>query len=555
MKLRAPVIWQAVGFGVLWFFWLIVILFPGDYDAQIRVVPPRAVTLIAMSAALLAMSWASVRGVRERGLGTVMALAPLLLSLTCAMSFFGTRFLALPDYVFALSSTVFGISEGFCFMCFFDLLARLSLREARLVLIGSVTLGALLYLGTSLYAVTSVGFGAFETALALLLVPVFRIARKGSQGLVLPGKSQGASSPIRLSLVRITAIMAVFGMLAGAGMRGFAKDDLIWMSAVISTLSVLFLLLFGLYLNRRSRVSNILFFGQMSVVAATIGLLYYFLRPDDPSVPFVVFAIAYVVFFTVMSVRPGTDTAFLLAVAYVMIEKDYLDQQFLDRYAVGFDAGHLPEDATVQENFKDYVLGAYDGTPKTPEWASRICGAPTADIEWFAATMGKEHDVMFLHSYAAARCNGAENLGQLFLTIGLMGGHMGRSGNSTGCAYYYEAANAGPRLIRMPYPVDGYVPGTVDDVLCGPVQWKSIIEGSYDHMGGMYSVGGSFPKKERRDIDLKMIYSVLNNFTQSRMDINNAVQAHRKMEFVVAQDYKLSLSCQLADIVLPITTE
>jgi DNA-binding CsgD family transcriptional regulator len=45
-----------------------------------------------------------------------------------------------------------------------------------------------------------------------------------------------------------------------------------------------------------------LFFGQISVVAATIGLLYYFLRPDDPAIPFVVFAIAYVVFFTVMFV-------------------------------------------------------------------------------------------------------------------------------------------------------------------------------------------------------------------------------------------------------------
>ncbi|MDR0514164.1 MAG: molybdopterin-dependent oxidoreductase [Coriobacteriaceae bacterium] len=254
-------------------------------------------------------------------------------------------------------------------------------------------------------------------------------------------------------------------------------------------------------------------------------------------------------------VRPGTDTAFLLAVAFVMIEQGYIDQEFLDKYTVGFDAAHMPEDAVLEENFKDYVLGSYDGIQKDPAWASGICGTTIEDIEWFAQAMAKENNVMLLHSYAAARCNGAENLPQLFMTIGAMGGHMGRSGNATGCTYYYESANSGPRLVRMSYPVDGYVPGKVDDVLCGPVQWKSIVEGSYDYAGGMYSVGASFPPMERRSIDIKMIYSVLNNFTQSRMDINNAIKAHQKMEFVVAQDYKLSLSCQLADIVLPITTE
>jgi len=44
-------------------------------------------------------------------------------------------------------------------------------------------------------------------------------------------------------------------------------------------------------------------------------------------------------------VRPGTDAALLVAMAYVMVERNLKDQKFLDTYTVGY------------EDFKKYVLG------------------------------------------------------------------------------------------------------------------------------------------------------------------------------------------------------
>lgn len=256
-------------------------------------------------------------------------------------------------------------------------------------------------------------------------------------------------------------------------------------------------------------------------------------------------------------VRPGTDTAFLLAVAYCMIqqEDDLVDIDFLHTYCVGYDAESMPDDARLDENFRGYVLGEYDGQPKTPQWATEICGTPVEDIEWYAQTVGKAHDVMLLHSYAAARTNGSENLPQLFLTIGCMGGHIGRSGNATGGAYHYESGNAGPRLIKAGTPRSKYVMNPVDDVIPGPEVWKAIADGHYTRAGyasGMSST--ALVPAEERDIDVRLIVSTSNNFLQSKMNVNDGIRAHRRADFVLACDYKLSLSCQYADIVLPVST-
>lgn len=134
-------------------------------------------------------------------------------------------------------------------------------------------------------------------------------------------------------------------------------------------------------------------------------------------------------------VKPGGDTALLLGAAHSMLKLDeekggIIDWDFLHRYCVGFDAQSMPANATVNENFRGYLEGEYDGIIKDAAWASEICGTPVEDIEWFAEQMRKDRNVTLSHGYSGARCNGAEDLPQAYMTIACMGGHYGKPGNA-----------------------------------------------------------------------------------------------------------------------------
>lgn len=44
-----------------------------------------------------------------------------------------------------------------------------------------------------------------------------------------------------------------------------------------------------------------------------------------------------------IAVRPGTDAALIAGMIHVMLEENLQDQEFLDRYCLGFDESHMPE--------------------------------------------------------------------------------------------------------------------------------------------------------------------------------------------------------------------
>ena len=93
-----------------------------------------------------------------------------------------------------------------------------------------------------------------------------------------------------------------------------------------------------------------------------------------------------------MAPVPGTDVAIMLALAYVLATESLADRDFLDTYCTGYD------------RFERYLLGTDDGVPKSPQWASAICGLPADDADRAGATDGGGPHAS---SRSAGRCSGS----------------------------------------------------------------------------------------------------------------------------------------------------
>ncbi len=284
-----------------------------------------------------------------------------------------------------------------------------------------------------------------------------------------------------------------------------------------------------------------------------------------------------------IQVRPGTDTAFLLAVIYEMIRLDeeeggIIDWDFVNEKTVGFTPETMPEDATTDENYRDYILGKYDGVPKTPEWATEICGTPVEDITWYARLAGKSNNVIFFHSYAASRYLGVENLPQAFMTVSALGGHYGKPGNGSACLFTWDCGDSGYRIIQHKGSLDpvyaymdnlvGITPNPIapNDMIEGNSWWSSLDAGKYiSTTAGAYDAGSgeagirranvpTYHAAKEMDVNPRILFAANSNFLQTRVNLPTGIKVMRAADMCVSLEIKYSLTAQFADIILPVAT-
>lgn len=135
-------------------------------------------------------------------------------------------------------------------------------------------------------------------------------------------------------------------------------------------------------------------------------------------------------------IRPGTDAALVDAMAYTLISEDLVDQDFLDRYCVGYDEDTMPEGAPANASYKSYILGlGADSIPKTPEWASSITGIDGGKIAELARRIAEAKPCAIVQGLGPQRHENGEQTTRAICMLPILTGNVGIKGGGTGSTF------------------------------------------------------------------------------------------------------------------------
>ncbi|MDR3535689.1 MAG: trimethylamine-N-oxide reductase TorA [Acetobacteraceae bacterium] len=238
--------------------------------------------------------------------------------------------------------------------------------------------------------------------------------------------------------------------------------------------------------------------------------------------------------------RPQTDVALMLGIAHTLYTEKLHDEKFLADYTTGF------------EKFLPYLLGTDDKTPKTAEWAAAICDVPADTIRDLAHRFAANR-TMLASGWSVQRQHHGEQVHWMLVTLACMLGQIGSPGGGFGLSYHYASGGA-------PSATAPVLTGISDGSKTGGAAWMSSagaasiplsrVSEMLLHPGETFDFNG----KKAQYPDVKLVYWVGGNPFAHHQDRNHMVEAWRKLETFIVQDFQWTATARHADIVLPATS-
>lgn len=232
-----------------------------------------------------------------------------------------------------------------------------------------------------------------------------------------------------------------------------------------------------------------------------------------------------------LPIRPGSDTALILAMIRQIDRDGRADEAFLARYTSG--AARL----------RAYVAGADDGLERDAAWAEGLTGIPAEQIVALTRSLyGKA--TMLTATWSLQRAEGGEQPFWALIALAAMLGRIGLPGQ--GFAFGYGSMN-GLGNPRYRTPVHG-LPALPDPPGLPPIPVARITD-MLLNPGGAYRFNG----EDRRFPQARLIYWAGGNPFHHHQDLRRLSQGFRQVDHVIVQDPYWTATARHADLVLPAT--
>jgi anaerobic dimethyl sulfoxide reductase subunit A len=241
--------------------------------------------------------------------------------------------------------------------------------------------------------------------------------------------------------------------------------------------------------------------------------------------------------------KPTTDSAMMDGMAYVIKSENLYDKEFIDRCCIGFDKEHMPEGVDPAQCYFSYLDGEQDGIPKTPAWASGICGVPEDTIVRLARLYATTKPAALIQGYGPQRHGNGEQATRGGIMLACLTGNVGVSGG-------WACGPGGYERHKIPKFPNGENPYTV---MIPCFLWTDAVERGRELTGLDGVTGGA-----KLESDVKMILNLAGNtLVNQHGDINRTIEILKdttKCEFILCSDLFMTASAKFADILLPGTS-
>ncbi len=212
---------------------------------------------------------------------------------------------------------------------------------------------------------------------------------------------------------------------------------------------------------------------------------------------------------------PGTDGILALSIAKILIENNQIDQTFIDKYVLGYDA------------FKKSVLKI------NIEEASNECGVSIKFINNLANYIGTTKAMTLIPGYGMQRYSNGGQTTRCLLALSIITGNIGKEG---ACWHYADLQS--DIFSEIKEPLSYFPPEKPDGVFRREIATAKLGE-------DMLKLSNP---------ELKMAWVERGNPVAQNPDSNKVLQAFRKLEYCVVVEQFMTDTAKEADIVLPAKT-
>jgi len=217
-------------------------------------------------------------------------------------------------------------------------------------------------------------------------------------------------------------------------------------------------------------------------------------------------------------IKPGTDMAFFLAVAHVIIKEELYDKTFIKNKTFGFEE--------LREHVKQY----------TPQWAAKETDIPAKDILRIAREIAAAAPSAMI--YPGRRSSDYEDSTQIRRSYAIVNALLG-NWDQKGGLLVPKKVKPGSMHIEAPF----YEDNPDDRVDAGRAQMMFDEEGSFKHTRDAVIEGKPYPIKGW------MTYKT--NPMQTGANRNKTIKMINTLDFMMTVDIAMSDTAWMADLVLP----